>query len=111
MVLPVDVKRPRLQRRLHRIRALQAQAARQTSCGVALSTAGDEARLAASRTPQLRHRDGFHLTAKGAKLVWNRIRGAAQRALQPRAVSIEATGRRAELDALVSRMMDGRAGE
>lgn len=84
MVLPVDVKWPRLQRRLHRIRALQMQAAQQTSCGVALPTAGDEARLTASRRSQIRHRDGFHMTAKGAKLVWDRIRGAARRALQPR---------------------------
>jgi hypothetical protein len=111
MVLPVDVKRPRLQRRLHRIRALQAQAARQTSCGVALSTAGDEARLAASRTSQIRHRDGFHMTAKGAKLVWDRIRGATRRALQPRVVPGVPTGRRAELRALVRRMLDGRAVE
>lgn len=111
MVLPVDVKRPRLQRRLHRIRSLQAQAAQQTSCGVALPTGGDEALLAASGRSQIRHRDGFHMTAKGAKRVWERIRGAAQRALQPRAGPSVATGRRAELEALVSRMLDGRGVE
>jgi hypothetical protein len=111
MVLPVDVKRPRLQRRLHRIRGLQAQAAQQTSCGVALVTAGDEARLAASRRSQIRHPDGFHMTAKGAKLVWDRIRGAAWRALQPRVGSSATTRRRAELEALVNRLLDGRAVE
>lgn len=111
MVLPVDVTRPRLQRRLHRIRALQAQAAEQTSCGLALPTAGDEVRLAASRRSQIRHRDGFHMTAKGAKVVWDRIRGAARRALQLRAGSGGATGRRAELEALVNRMLDGQAVE
>jgi hypothetical protein len=111
MVLPVDVKRPRLQRRLHRIRALQAQAARQTSCGVALSTAGDEARLAASRRSEIRHRDGFHMTAKGAKLVWDRIRGAARRALQPSPAPGATPRRRPELEALVNRMLGGRAVE
>jgi hypothetical protein len=111
MVLPVDVKLPRLQRRLHRIRGLQAQAAQQTSCGVALVTAGDEARLAASRRSQIRHPDGFHMTAKGAKLVWDRIRGAAWRALQPRTGSSATIGRRAELEVLVKRMLDGGAVE
>jgi len=101
MVLPVDVKRPRLQRRLHRIRALQVQAARQTSCGVALTTAGDEARLAASRRSRIRRPDGFHMTAKGAKLVWDRIRGAARRALQPRAASSTSSGSRVVAPAAV----------
>jgi hypothetical protein len=107
MVLPVDVNRPWLQRRLHRIRRLQAQAAQQTSCGVALPTAGDEALFASSRRSQIRHPDGFHMTAKGAKLVWDRIRGAAWRALSPRAGAT--TRRRAQLEALVNRMLDGHA--
>lgn len=109
MVLPVDVRGSRLQRRLQRIRALQAQAAQQTSCGVALSTAGDEARLASSTRSDLRHRDGFHMTAKGAKLVWDRIRGAARRALQPSSGPSATTRHRAKLENLVIRMLDGRA--
>ena len=111
MVLPVDVKRPRLQRRLRRIRALQEQAAQQTSCGVALPTAGDEARLVASKRTQIRRRDGFHMTAKGAQLVWDRIGGAARRALQPRAGSNAIHGRRGELEAVVNRILNGRAVE
>ena len=42
MVLPVDVKRARLQQRLERIRKLQARAVARTSCGVDLVTKGDE---------------------------------------------------------------------
>jgi hypothetical protein len=112
MVLPVDVGRPRLQRRLQRVRALQAQAAQQTSCGVALPTAGDEARLVASRRSRIRHPDGFHMTEKGAKLVWERIRGAAWSALSPRGGPSHTPSpgsRRAELEALVNRMLSGQA--
>jgi hypothetical protein len=54
------------------------------------------------------------MTEKGAKLVWERIRKAAWRALQPtpppKRPPTRST-RRAELEALVHRMLSGRAVE
>jgi hypothetical protein len=84
VILPVDVRRGRLQRRLKRIRALQAQAAASSTCGVALATGGDEGRYVVNGTP-LRQRDGFHLTPAGATVVWKRIRAKALRAIGGRA--------------------------
>jgi len=132
LVLPVDVKRARLQQRLERIRKLQARAVTGTSCGVALVTKGDVQSFSDDESP-LRRRDGFHLTQQGAEVVWERIRAktvAALRRQRPRASSARAasataathvtvasgateageaavatSGRRAELDALVARML------
>jgi hypothetical protein len=134
MVLPVDVKRARLQQRLERIRKLQARAVARTSCGVALVTKGDERSFSDDESP-LRRRDGFHLTQQGAEVVWQRIRAKTVAALRPRSTPARATestatahvsvandataageaavatsGRRAELDALVARML-GQADE
>jgi hypothetical protein len=78
ILLPVDVKRDRLQRRLARIRALQARAASSSSCGVALSTAGDLGRFDAAG-PSLRLRDGLHMSERGARAVWGRIQAEALR--------------------------------
>jgi hypothetical protein len=76
VILPVDVKKARLQQRLDRIRALQAQAAKDSSCAVAVSTTGDDGRFEVGghsmRTP-----DGFHLSRKGAEVVWRRIQDEA----------------------------------
>jgi hypothetical protein len=72
VLLPVDVKRERLQNRLKRIRELQAQAASSSSCAVALSTAGDLGRFD-SAGASLRKRDGLHMSARGAHAVWRRI--------------------------------------
>jgi hypothetical protein len=78
VLLPVDVKRERLQRRLKRIRDLQAQAASSSSCAVALSTSGDLGRFeAAGRS--LRTPDGLHMSARGAHAVWGRIQNEALR--------------------------------
>jgi len=114
LVLPVDVKRERLQQRLQRIRKLQARAVARTSCGVALATSGDEPSFDGTDEP-LRRRDGFHLTQQGAEVVWKRIRAKTVAALRqrpsPRRVAradssiSEASDRRAELDALVARML------
>jgi hypothetical protein len=52
------------------------------------------------------------MNEKGAKLVWERIRGAAWSALQPRSGPNDAPSggsRRAELEALVNRMLSGQA--
>lgn len=72
VLLPVDVQQPELQRRLIRIRELQAQAAAATTCALAVRTAGDEGRFEvagqATRLP-----DGFHMSARGARIVWERI--------------------------------------
>jgi hypothetical protein len=82
VLLPVDVNRPDLQRRLERIRALQAQAAAATSCAVAVRTNGDEGRFEddglATRLP-----DGFHMSERGAQIVWQRIAGQVLQLLGP----------------------------
>ena len=110
VVLPVDVKRERLQQRLDRIRKLQARAVARTSCGVALTTTGDERSFDAAESPLRRH-DGFHLTARGAEVVWERIRAKTVAALRPRQrpsprrAARATSERRAELDALVARML------
>ena len=137
MVLPVDVKRARLQQRLDRIRKLQARAVARTSCGVALVTKGDEHSFGDDESP-LRRRDGFHLTQQGAEVVWQRIRAKTVAALRQGSsptraarsasataathvtvandataageAAVATSGRRAELDALVARML-GQADE
>jgi len=72
VLLPVDVERPELQRRLDRVRELQIQAAAGTSCAVVVSTAGDEGRFDSGGTPK-RMPDGFHMSSRGARIVWARI--------------------------------------
>lgn len=118
VMLPVDVRRTRLQRRLNRIRELQARAVARTSCGVVLVTSGDESRFGDTENP-LRRRDGFHLTQRGAEVVWQRIRPKTVAALRrhdrpaarpearkaaARQAHAAASERRAELDALVARI-------
>jgi hypothetical protein len=73
VLLPVDVQRFRLQRRLKRIRMLQALAASSSSCAVALSTAGDAGRFQVSGV-RMRLSDGVHMSFPGASAVWRRIR-------------------------------------
>jgi hypothetical protein len=72
VLLPVDVDRPDMQRRLERVRELQVQAAAGTSCAVVVSTAGDAGQFDAGGTPK-RLPDGFHMSARGAQIVWSRI--------------------------------------
>jgi hypothetical protein len=72
VLLPVDVSRPDLQQRLVRIRELQARAAAETSCAVAVQTAGDAGHFEAEGVPT-RLPDGFHMSARGAQIVWERI--------------------------------------
>ena len=80
VLLPVDVTDDRLQRRLQRIRRLQARAAAATSCGTAIWTGGDAGRFDAAGLPR-RRRDGFHMTRHGARLIWERIRVRALRSI------------------------------
>jgi hypothetical protein len=81
VLLPVDVNRTALQHRLERIRELQVQAAEDTSCAVAVSTAGDEGHFEVEGTPT-RLPDGFHMSSRGAKIVWDRIEPKVERLLQ-----------------------------
>lgn len=81
VLLPVDVKRSRLQRRLDRIRTLLTQAASASSCAVSLSTAGDLDQFALGGQAR-RRKDGFHMSPRGARLVWHRIRGKALRLVE-----------------------------
>jgi hypothetical protein len=96
VLLPVDVARPRLQRRLNRIRELQTRAAAASSCGTAIETAGDWNRFGAGGRER-RRRDGFHMTEHGARVVWGRIRKRVFAALD--------LGRRPAADPL---LVDGR---
>jgi hypothetical protein len=74
VLLPVDVNRSELQRRLQRIRELQVQAASRSSCATVLSTAGDAGQFDAGGVAK-RLADGFHLSPFGASVVWDRVRG------------------------------------
>jgi hypothetical protein len=83
VLLPVDVKRARLQRRLQRIRSLQAQAASSSSCAVAITTGGDFGHFEVQGV-SMRARDGFHMSVTGAHAVWRRIQGDALRLIGAR---------------------------
>lgn len=72
VLLPVDVNRPSMQRRLGRVRELQMQAAAESSCAVAVPTAGDEGQFEVAGVPK-RMPDGYHMSARGAQIVWERI--------------------------------------
>ena len=84
VLLPVDVDRPDLQRRLDRIRELQAQAAAATRCAVAIRTNGDEGRFEAGSLA-IRLPDGFHMSPRGAEIVWQRIAPQVLQLLEPSA--------------------------
>lgn len=83
VLLPVDVNRPNLHRRLDRIRDLQVKAAAETTCAAVVSTAGDAGSFDAAGIPR-RMPDGFHMTARGAEIVWRRIEPEVVRLLEER---------------------------
>jgi hypothetical protein len=72
VLLPVDVNRIDMQRRLDRIRELQVKAASDTTCAAVVSTAGDAGQFDVAGVPK-RLPDGYHLSAQGAQIVWQRI--------------------------------------
>lgn len=76
VVLPIEVDKASLERKLQRIRRLQQRAARATSCAMAVSTAGENGQFV-RRGRRLRLRDGFHMTPYGARRVWNRVQRRA----------------------------------
>jgi lysophospholipase L1-like esterase len=84
VLLPVDVNRPGMQRRLERIRDLQARAAAETSCAVAVATAGDAGQFAEDGIPK-RLPDGYHMSTRGARIVWQRIEPQVVRLLEANA--------------------------
>ena len=69
---PADVVSARMQRRLDRIRVLQARAARSSTCGRYVSTSGDASSLG-TEARMLRAPDGVHMTRSGALRVWRRV--------------------------------------
>lgn len=91
LLLPIEVEKPRLERKLRRIRQLQRQAAQQTSCAVPVSTAGERGEFSRNGKP-LRTRDGFHLSPLGARLVWNRVQRRAK--LLPDSPALFSSGER-----------------
>ena len=82
VLLPVDVDRSGLQQQLEHIRELQARAASRTSCAVVLRTAGDAGQFAEAGMPK-RLPDGFHMSERGAQIVWERIQPEVLRLLEP----------------------------
>jgi hypothetical protein len=80
VLLPVDVNRPDMQRRLDRVRELQVRAASQTSCAVVVSTAGDVGQFEVAGQAK-RMADGYHMSALGAQIVWERIEPQVERLL------------------------------
>jgi len=72
VLLPIDVNRPDLQQRLHRIRDVQERAASITTCAVTVETAGDLGDFEVAGVHK-RMRDGFHMSTLGAHIVWERI--------------------------------------
>lgn len=77
VLLPIEVEKPRLERKLRRIRQLQRRAAGQTTCAVAVSTTGERGEFTRNGK-RLRTGDGFHLSPLGARLVWNRVQRRAK---------------------------------
>jgi hypothetical protein len=84
VLLPVDVNLPELQERLQRIRALQVQAAANTSCAVTVQTAGDAGQFEVAGVHK-RQPDGFHMSSLGAQIVWERIQPQVLHLLGPEA--------------------------
>ena len=84
MLTPVDVNWSRLQDRLVRVRRLQIEGARQSKCGIAVSSSGDLLHLKdkIERRESRRARDGYHLTGFGGDIVWERIRYRIVRAFR-----------------------------
>ena len=77
-LLPVDVAKPFLSRRMMRVRRLQREGVMRSSCGAAVSAAGDRLwlkRFGVRKSEQRRAADGYHLSPYGADIVWKRIRG------------------------------------
>jgi hypothetical protein len=83
VLLPVDVQSPELQQRLRRIRELQSRVAAQTSCAVVVQTAGDEGRFEVAGQPT-RLPDGYHMSERGAQIVWERIQARVWQLLEAR---------------------------
>jgi hypothetical protein len=73
---PADVRSPRLQTRLDRVRSTLRRATEATECGRFVSTAGDVRALETAELAgePLRTPDGVHMTLAGAQRVWNRVR-------------------------------------
>lgn len=76
VLLPSEVAKAGLERRLRRIRRLQEQAARDTQCAIAVSTEGERGRFWRNGR-RLRRQDGFHLSPLGARLIWTRVQRRA----------------------------------
>lgn len=72
VLLPVDVTSSELQRRLDHIRELQVSAAADAPCAVTVSTAGDAGQFETAGVSK-RLPDGYHMSAQGAQIVWQRI--------------------------------------
>lgn len=83
VLLPVDVNRNDMQRRLDRIREIQVQAAAQTSCASVVETGGDAGQFEVAGVSK-RLPDGFHMSSKGARVVWQRIEPEVLRLLSAR---------------------------
>lgn len=72
VLLPIEIDKPSLERKMRRIRQLQEQAAQKTSCATAVSTEVDRGRFSRNGKA-LRRRDGVHMSMEGARVLWSRV--------------------------------------
>lgn len=84
VLLPIDVAQPRLERRLGRIRTLLSEGAGDSQCGTAVPTTGDMGRFQLKTAKRRRLSDGVHMTRRGAKLIWHRLRDHVLQSLDRR---------------------------
>jgi hypothetical protein len=72
VLLPIEIDKPSLERKMRRIRRLQELAAQETSCATAVSTEVDGGRFSRNGKA-LRRRDGVHMSMEGARVLWGRV--------------------------------------
>ncbi|MEO8181157.1 MAG: hypothetical protein ABI895_20155 [Deltaproteobacteria bacterium] len=82
VMLPIEVDRGSIERKMRRIRRLQRRAVGEASCATAISTLGERGHFFPDGK-RLRLRDGFHMSPHGARLVWNRVQQRAMLLMEP----------------------------
>lgn len=74
IVLPtVAISREKHVKQQDVIRELQANAAKRSKCGLAMSTIPEVDKIPPGQLQKYRAKDGFHVTAEGATRVWNEL--------------------------------------
>lgn len=96
VLTPMDVVNKKLQRRLGTIRKLQAEAAKNTTCGTSVATDGDDWHIKNDKKlrKSWRSEDGSHATITGAKRIWKRIKTDLFASLPPAPAPAPEAGQR-----------------